>query len=105
MSPEQARGEVENLDARSDIFSLGALLRFLLTGLASGTPGHDKKLSDKSLNAICLKASAQAPAERYPNVSELSLDVSRFLDGLAVEAHHETAYLLMRLSILLFLHR
>ncbi len=30
MSPEQARGEVESLDGRSDIFSLGALLRFML---------------------------------------------------------------------------
>jgi serine/threonine-protein kinase len=125
MSPEQARGDVENLDARSDIFSLGALLRFFLTGQPDRATGQSGKQLEKSLEAICSKAAAPAPDSRYLSVPEMALDVSRYLDGLAVGAHRETifekaarfyrryrffilliaAYLVMRVLILFFMHR
>jgi eukaryotic-like serine/threonine-protein kinase len=122
MSPEQARGEVEVLDARSDIFSLGALLRFILT---QKTPAGFAPRLDRSLEAICAKAAAERRESRYSAVQDLGQDVSRYLDGLAVGAHRESifdkasrfyrryrffillilAYLVMRVILLLVLKR
>jgi len=124
MSPEQARGDVESLDARSDIFSLGALLRFLLARKPGPSAAEAPRL-DRSLDAICAKSTATDPAARYQTVQELALDVSRYLDGLAVAAHRESffektlrfyrryrffillilAYLAMRVLLLIFLKR
>jgi eukaryotic-like serine/threonine-protein kinase len=124
MSPEQARGDVTHVDERSDIFSLGALLRFLVTPPATAN-SHLRWRQDKALEAICAKATESNPANRYASVPELSADVSRYLDGLPVSARKETvfdraarfyrrytvailliaAYLIARTLILLFFHR
>jgi serine/threonine protein kinase len=121
MSPEQARGETEKIDVRSDVFSLGALLKFV----AGSTSVESNFALPRPLQAICTKAMADLPKDRYRAVSELAADVSRFLDGLPVSAYSETAfeklgrfykrhqvaillitaYLVMRFLVLYFFHR
>jgi serine/threonine-protein kinase len=81
MAPEQARGEVDSLDQRADVYALGAMLRFLLE--ARGEP------SPRPVQAVALKAAAAEPSDRYATVAALGTEVSRFLMGMPVEAYPE----------------
>jgi serine/threonine-protein kinase len=80
MAPEQAQGDPGADDPRADVYSLGALLRFLVQG-----PGAPEGIP-APLRAIAARAMAVAPADRYPDVSALAADVERYLAGDAVAA-------------------
>jgi serine/threonine protein kinase len=116
MAPEQARGEIASLDARTDVYSLGAVLRFLLAaesaptepaaGAVTGaTPSkigigerpepHGPELPThlpKRLRAIIEKALAPSPDKRYAGADELAEDTQRFLEGRTVRALSESVW-------------
>ncbi len=84
MAPEQALGAGEPIDARADVFGLGAILRVLL---------QERRYSNaRSLSAIVERATAPDPGHRYSTVEELADDVRRWLDAEAVTAYREGAF-------------
>jgi eukaryotic-like serine/threonine-protein kinase len=86
MAPEQARGEIDRLDARTDVFGLGGVLFFLLRGRAPAVDEPRGGGVPRALDAIWRRARASEPAARYASASELAADVARFLEGHAVRA-------------------
>jgi eukaryotic-like serine/threonine-protein kinase len=82
MPPEQARGEMDRIDERADVYALGAMLQLLMEpGGASGAP--------RALDAICARARAPRPEDRYRSVRDLAAEVERFLSALPVHAYPE----------------
>jgi eukaryotic-like serine/threonine-protein kinase len=105
MAPEQKRGEIDQIDQRTDVYALGAILRFLLTapgkvGLAqedspisatnsSASPTLLNAKIPKLLAAISVKAMAEEKTQRYASALDLASDIERFLSGLAVSSYKE----------------
>lgn len=86
MSPEQARGDA--VGTPTDIFALGATLRTILTGDATGV-GVPTGTSP-ALLAVARRATADAPDERYESALELAAEVERWLADEPVLTHRDS---------------
>ncbi|MCB9571706.1 MAG: protein kinase [Kofleriaceae bacterium] len=118
MPPEQARGE--EVDARADVYALGAILYHVLAGMVPygaaataqdlllrvatvpPTPLRDLQLDlPDDLLTIVDKAMARDAAERYPDAGALAADLRRFAAGQLVSAHSYS----LRALLSRFVHR
>lgn len=117
-SPEQAAGDTNSTDTRTDVYALGVILYQMLTGrfpyrvagnlrdvlnniitTMPARPSLIRRRIDDELDTIVLKCLEKEPERRYQTASELAMDVHRYLAGEPIEAKRASAWYAVRRTL------